>query len=245
MKAFAILFLGIIFQLSLAAISSTRADSPFLENDVQHIKSTKPLKILTIGDSNGALPDGWVAQLKKIRPNDTIYNISISGNTIGFNNLGRSSLNTFNNINSYIEKAYKSIGNIDEIIIMLGTNDCKAVFKDSMEFVPENMRKVIQSIRIVTRKHREVPPLYIVSAPPFGPDEMLEEKYKGGPERVKWLNEKLSVVAKSEKTVFINSYQILLPVFRNLTSDGVHLNADGQKMLALIIQENLKFFNKK
>ena len=35
--------------------------------------------IVTIGDSNGANEDGWVNQLKSIRPQDSILNYSISG----------------------------------------------------------------------------------------------------------------------------------------------------------------------
>lgn len=205
----------------------------------------KPLKILTIGDSNGALMDGWVTQLRKIMPDDTIFNISISGNTIGYNNLGRSSLNTLANINDYMNKAYNRLGHIDEIILMLGTNDCKAVFKDSLSYVPDNMRKLIRAIKDLSGRHAEKPAIYIVSPPPFGPDEMLGEKYIGGLERVSRLNEQLEMIAKEERVIFIDSFHILLPVFKNITIDGVHLNADGQMMIARIIVENIKYFNQK
>jgi lysophospholipase L1-like esterase len=56
------------------------------------------------------------------------------------------------------------------------------------------------------------------------------------------INEQLARIAREENVYFINTYQILSPVFKSLTTDGVHLNAEGQKMIALIIQENLKFF---
>ncbi len=181
-------------------------------------------------------------QLKKIRPNDTIFDISISGNTIGFNNNGRASLNTLSNIGSYMEKAFSKLGRIDMIMLMLGTNDCKAVFKDSLSFVSENMRKLIQEMKLKSKLNKRKPVIFIVSPPLFGPDEMLEEKYKGGMERVTKLNEQLVRIAREENVYFINTCQILFPVFKNLTTDGVHLNADGQKMIALIIQENLKFF---
>jgi lysophospholipase L1-like esterase len=207
--------------------------------------SGKPLKIVAIDDSNGALKDGWVNQLKKIRPNDTIYNISISGNTIGYNNLGRSSLNTLANIGSYMDKAYRKLEHIDQIIIMLGTNDCKAVFKDSLSYVPENMRKLIIDIKTKTSQHKENPVIFIVSPPPFGSDEMLGEKYTGGLERVTQLNEQLEKIAKEENVMFVDSFHILLPVFKNVTIDGVHLNPDGQMMIALIIRENMKYFTDK
>lgn len=241
----------LIVIIFLAAPVKHVASSCLNSNEIQNkgtagiSQPANPLRILTLGDSNGALPEGWVNQLKKLRPDDTIFNISISGNTIGFNNLGRSSLNTLGNINSYMDKAYANLGKTDLIIIMLGTNDCKAVFKDSLTFVPENMSKVLKGIRMNSLKHNNNPPIYIVSAPPFGPDEMLEEKYKGGLERVAWLNKKLSEIASKEKAQFINTFQILLPVFKNLTTDGVHLNPDGQKMIALIIQENLNYFKTK
>lgn len=129
--------------LLLVGLSSEISVRNTLINEQGQTKQTetKPLKILTLGDSNGALPFGWVNQLRKIRP-----------------------------------------------------------------------------------------------------DEMLEEKYKGGMERVTKLNEQLAGIARDENVYFINTCRILYPVFKNLTTDGVHLNADGQKMIALIIQENLKFF---
>ena len=201
----------------------------------------KSLNILTFGDSNGALPFGWVYQLKQIRTNDTIFNISISGNTIGFNNNGRSSLNTLSNIRSHMDQAYERLGKIDRIIIMLGTNDCKAVFRDSLSVVPGNMRRMIIEIKKIARLHKNKPVIYIVSPPPFGPDDVVGEKYAGGMDRVSLLNEQLKIIAKEESAIFINTCQILAPVFQQLTPDGVHLNADGQRMIALIIQENLKY----
>lgn len=205
----------------------------------------KPLRILTLGDSNGALPFGWPAQLKNIRPDDMIHNISISGNTIGFINNGRPSLNTLINIGNYIDDAYKNLGMIDMVIMILGTNDCKSVFKDSMPLVPENMRKIIREIKLMARSHKNKPEIFIVSPPPFGPDELVGEKYAGGLERITWLNRQLADIAKEENVNFINSFNILLPVFKYLSADGVHLNADGQKMTALIIQENLKYTSRK
>jgi lysophospholipase L1-like esterase len=200
------------------------------------------LNILTIGDSNGAMPEGWVTQLKKVRLNDTIFNISISGNTIGFYNNGRKSLNTLANIDDYMDKAYARLGKIDIIIMMIGTNDCKSVFKDSLSVVPGNMKKLIDEIELAARMHKGKPLIFIVSPPPFGTDELVGEKYAGGLDRVTQLNDKLAEIAKDEKIQFIDTFHILLPVFNTLTADGVHLNPDGQMMIARIIQENLKYF---
>lgn len=230
-----VLFLAIIFT------ETTRAFEPSAKKEKSKNQKEKSLNILTIGDSNGALPFGWVYQLKQIRANDTIFNISISGNTIGFNNNGRASLNTLSNIEGYMEKAYEKLGHIDRIIFMIGTNDCKSVFKDSLQVVPGNMRKLIAEVKKITKLNKNKPVIYIVSPPPFGPDELVGEKYAGGMDRVSQLNKQLEIIAKEESVIFINTCQILEPVFKQLNSDGVHLNAAGQKMIALIIQENLKY----
>jgi lysophospholipase L1-like esterase len=192
--------------------------------------------------SSDLLPEGWVTQLRKIRTNDTIFNISVSGNTIGFNNNGRKSLNTLVNIGAYMDEAYTRLGKIDMVIMMIGTNDCKSVFKDSLSLVPGNMKKLIEGIRLNARLHKGKPLIFIVSPPPFGPDQLVGEKYAGGLERVRQLNEILASLATVEKIHFIDSFHILLPVFNSLSADGVHLNPDGQMMIARIIQENLKYF---
>jgi lysophospholipase L1-like esterase len=204
----------------------------------------KPLMILTIGDSNGALPEGWVTQLRKLRANDTIFNISVSGNTIGFDNNGRRSLNTLANIVSYLDKAYTRLGKIDIILLMIGTNDCKAVFRDSSSLVAGNMRKILESIRSASKLHKGSPYVFIVSPPPYGPDELIGEKYAGGLARVTKLNEELAEVAAGKGAGFIDTFHILLPVFKSLSQDGVHLNADGQMIIARIIQENIKYHTK-
>jgi len=228
-----------IFILAVLTSNISRSD---LSESQRHKENS--LKILAIGDSNGALHDGWVTQLKKVRSNDTIFNISISGNTIGFNNNGHKSLNTLANIDDYIDKAYVRLGKLDMIIMMIGTNDCKSVFKDSLSVVPGNMKKLIDEIKLKAGIHKGKPLIFIVSPPPFGPDELIGEKYAGGLERVSHLNEMLATVASDEKIQFIDIFHILLPVFKTLSVDGVHLNPDGQMMIARIIQENLKYFSK-
>lgn len=234
------LFLLILLSVSLNSTGlSVPGNTGTKGNPAKH----HPLMILAIGDSNGALPDGWVNQLRKIMPADSIYNTSISGNTIGFNNQGRKSLNTLANITGYMDKAYSQMGKIDIVVIMLGTNDCKAVFKDSLSFVPGNMNMLISKIRLSGRQHKNNPLIFIVSPPPFGPDELIGEKYSGGMERVTRLNDNLKKIADNMDTGFIDTFHILLPVFKNLTSDGVHLNADGQMIIARVMLENLKYYS--
>lgn len=197
-------------------------------------------KILTIGDSNGAVENGWVNQLRVIRFDDFIMNTSVSGNTIGFDNLGRSGLNTLRNIDEYMNKAGKELGGPDRIIIMLGTNDCKAVFADSLENVPENLEKLIRQIKSHPVYKASTPQIYIVSPPPFGKDEELIEKYYGGTDRIEWLFPRFKKVARKMDCHFIDTYHTLLPVWKEHSIDGIHLTTDGQIMLATMINEALE-----
>jgi len=195
--------------------------------------------ILAIGDSNGEFKFGWVSQLQKLRFNDVIYNASTAGNTIGFNNLGDTRKNTLHHIDQYIEEAYGQAGNLGAIIVMLGTNDCKAVFADSLELVPKNMGTLIQKIREHPLCIQSNPRIFIVSPPPIGSDSMVEEKYYGSKQRMEILQDQLKIVAERENCIFIDCYHEIKGKFSILTNDGIHLTMEGQKIIADNIHRRL------
>ena len=190
--------------------------------------------IVTIGDSNGANEYGWVNQLKSIRKQDSIFNYSISGNTIGFDNLGNEKLNTLKNAIANLEDAAtKSVtGMIDDVVILLGTNDCKKVFADSNNQVVQNLEKLIQLIKEQKAIIDSESEIYIVTPPPFGADSILKEKYKGGDKRVRKLLPGFMNVSLKYDCHFIDVYHELKPQFDKLNRDGVHLNADGSMIIA-------------
>ena len=195
--------------------------------------------ILIIGDSNGVREHGWVDQLQFIRKNDVFYNTSISGNTIGFNNGGRTERNTLVNIDRYMNKASKKLGSLDAIIIMLGTNDCKEIFANYLKKVPENMSELLSKIKEHPVYEKLKPQLFIVSPPPYAPDNMLAEKYHGGAERISYLYSKFKKIAKKEDCIFIDTYSQLEEIFSKLTLDGIHLTAEGQLIIASAIAKKL------
>jgi len=80
------------------------------EAQSEQLRSQK-LNILTIGDfPTGTFEYSWPQQLKKLLSQSVVINKSISGNTIGFDNLGRDELNTLRNINRYLEEASNELG---------------------------------------------------------------------------------------------------------------------------------------
>lgn len=206
---------------------------------VSNFAQNADLKILAIGDSNGEFDFGWVAQIQKIRSNDAIVNTAISGNTIGFDNLDRKELNTLRNVESFMENGGAELHGIDVIVIMLGTNDCKAIFADSLKQVPKNMKKLISKIRNHPVYKEYQPKIFMVSPPPFGPPEMLIAKYEGGEKRIKYLQKKFKKIARKENCVFIDTYSEIKDIFKDITSDGIHLTPEGQKQIAEIISSEI------
>jgi lysophospholipase L1-like esterase len=203
---------------------------------LQHVPSKK---ILALGDSNGAAENGWVNQLKKIRPNDFILNTSVSGNTIAFNNLNNLKLNTLGMLDSYLEQGNTNTGEFDAVIILLGTNDCKAIFHKQLKEVPKNLEKLIVQLR-ESKKLAENTRIIVVSPPPYGNDDLVIEKYKGGAKRVIYLKQEFEKVAQKMKAEFVDVHSALEPSFGVLSHDGVHLSEEGQKIIAKKIQNQLQ-----
>jgi lysophospholipase L1-like esterase/dienelactone hydrolase len=207
-----------------------------VERALDHVPSAT---ILTIGDSNGAAPDGWVAHLCALRFGDVVINASVPGNTIGFDNLDNPRLNTMRNIDSILTQTLKTASVIDQTIILLGTNDRKAVFADREAEVLENMDKLLRAIREHQALRAHPPRLLVVSPPPMGPEDRLEPKYLGGPARVEQLASKLDAVARRNEADYLDIHTPLKALCPGLTQDGVHLASSGQKMVAELIQARL------
>ncbi|MFZ5941816.1 MAG: SGNH/GDSL hydrolase family protein [Bacteroidota bacterium] len=191
-----------------------------------------PLHVLLIGDSNGAFDYGWANQLAAMRPADRFVNTCRSGNTIGFYNNGRQDLNTLQMIDSYIGRGLEEMGIIDRVVIMLGTNDCKAVFADSTRQVAKNMDRLIRIIQKDPRLKTNPPVICLVSPPPIGADSLMEEKYWGGSERVTRLVPELARVARKRKCVFVPTWHQLKEDWTALSPDGIHMIPEAQLVVA-------------
>lgn len=196
-------------------------------------------RIMTIGDSNGAFEDGWVAQLHKLIPDGIFFNTSVPGNTIGFDNLGQTRLNTLKNIQQYLIAAQDSLKQIDYIIIMLGTNDSKYVFRDRKDEVIENMQKLVTFIKNFKYTSGKSPEIILVAPPPYGDDKILEAKYKGGNKRVRELVRKYRKLATKNNCDFVNEYKQFRKTFMEYSKDGVHLNSEGQIKIAVKIAKEI------
>ncbi|WPP52703.1 SGNH/GDSL hydrolase family protein [Catalinimonas niigatensis] len=202
---------------------------------INNTQVNQKLNILTIGDSNGAVEEGWPEQLRKLLPYSTIINTSISGNTIGFDNLDQEKLNSLKNIEDYLQTAVDSLTdqNLDYIILGLGTNDTKQIFAKRQDEVAENMETLIQKIQSYQAfPNQHTPEIIILTPPPMDESKINKEKYGGGDQRIRKNNKKFMKLAKEYDCTWVNSYALLEDNFSSSTTDGVHLNEKAQFRVA-------------
>ena len=206
-------------------------------------KNRLKLNILTIGDSNAAAEFGYPYQLSRLLPYSTIVNKSISGNTIGFDNLDQAKLNTLTNIDHYLEEAFSDLGKdkeLDYILIGLGTNDTKRIFLDRQKEIPQNLSRLIELVKQYITEHRKkMPVICVVSPPPMDEQKENVEKYGGSTDRILKNNLKFKKVAEEKHVGFLNVYEPLLNGFQDKTTDGVHLTEKAQFEMSNLIAKYL------
>jgi hypothetical protein len=90
--------------------------------------------VVAIGDSNGTSEIEWVGQLQRLRSQDSIFNYSISGNTIGFDNRKNEKLNTLRNVDRYLADAISRSpeNRLDDIILLIGRMTVKEYIKTAL-----------------------------------------------------------------------------------------------------------------
>lgn len=197
------------------------------------VLSDRALQILTLGDSNGTFPHSWPKQIMLALPNAQVCNISKSGRTIGFLNLGDSTLNSLMVINQNLKKAadFAKEKPFDFVVLELGTNDGKAVFADRQAEIASNLENLINQIKNCSYSSVNKARIVIIAPPPYGTKAEETEKYKGGGQRVQAMSKAFKAVAKSTGCLFINGYNTPGLDINSMTTDGLHLDATASRKL--------------
>jgi len=193
----------------------------------------KALNIFTLGDSNGTFPDSWPKQLQRALPDAQVFNISKSGRTIGFLNLGDSTLNSLLVVDENLKKAAEFTQDrpFDFVVLELGTNDAKAVFADRQHEVPLNLEKLIQKIKGCRYASINQAKIIIISPPPYGTKAEATAKYAGGGKWVAAMSKSFRSLAKRNHCLFVNGYKTPGLNVETMTADGLHLDAVGSRKL--------------
>lgn len=181
--------------------------------------------LLVIGDSNGER-EGWVFQLQKVRKGGPLVNTSLSGNTIGFDYDGDRSKNTLENLTRYLRKGYAEMGGIDEILICLGTNDCKARFADDHNKIKGHLASLVDRSRSFFADRGQEVPRFVIMTPPAMDDTKLEE-FAGGESCIAALAESIRSYAAAEGICVVDLQKKPGQRLLDYSEDGIHFNATG------------------
>lgn len=196
----------------------------------------KQRNLLVIGDSNGER-EGWVYQLQQIRGGGPLVNTSLSGNTIGFNYDGDRSMNTLDNLTRYLRKGYAEMGGIDEILICLGTNDCKSRFAADHDKISANLTELLRESREFFTERGQELPRFVLLTPPAMDGSKIDE-FAGGEACIADLSAAIRAVAAAEGLCLVDLQQRPGAQLLEYSKDGIHFNAEGYKQWAEAVVES-------
>jgi lysophospholipase L1-like esterase len=188
--------------------------------------------VLVIGDSNGA-GKGWVYQLQELRDGGPLVNTSIGGNTFGFNGMGELRRNTLENLTPYLRKGYAEMGSIDEILISLGTNDCKAEYADRRNEPAEHLATLLTRTRaFFSERGQDVPRIVLITPAAAGENTAVSDEFQGVKACLKDLSDQIRAVAAAEGLCLVDFQQKPGDQLLKFSKDGIHFDERGYKLLA-------------
>ncbi len=180
-------------------------------------------KLLIFGDSNSFLPDFcncWPGLLRR-KTNGYIYiiNDSVSGRTTGFDK---------NDLNGCfcLKKNLAKYGQVDQVFIMLGTNDVKKYYGPP---TPAETKHNLKTMIELILKYLKNTHLAFILPPPIGGG--LNDDFHKADERIQPVVEAVQKLCVQEKISVIDTFSIL-KVDKHLESDKVHLNQYGRQLVA-------------
>lgn len=201
--------------------------------------------VLCIGDSNGEIKEGWVRQLLFEWPHAQIINKCKSGNTIGFDNNGNTVLNELKNIDRHLAEAAAQTNGaaIQYVVVALGTNDTKVDFANRQAEVAPNMERLILAIKNSPLPAFKNARIVLLSPPPVAVEDSLSpnnaQKYAGATARMQALQAQLAAMARKHNVLFINTNEPLQKNWSAYSYDGIHLTAQGARVVARRISNEL------
>lgn len=227
---------AVLAQSVAAAIAKTLAISlPPVQ------KSSDQAVILCLGDSNGA---GWVPALEPLVTTEVV-GCHRSGMTIGFDNLGTPDLNMLASIEAFLAEKITVPGKpVREILILLGTNDCKAVFADRQGEVIPNLDRLTAYLRRYPWPGGSLPSITLLTPTPYGSSgaddtQAFDGKYAGAAKRVLALLPQIRALGEQINAPVVDLHTPLISQIEALTTDGIHFTPEGYAEVVSLIAKGL------
>ena len=189
--------------------------------------------VLVIGDSNAAAPRGWVYQFQQLRGDGARVNTALGGNTIGFTDDGDFERNTLENLTVYLRRGFAEMGGVDEIIIGLGTNDCKAKFGDRHGQIATNLTTLIdRTERFFAERGQEPARIVLLTPPPVGADGVVSAEFQGAGACTVEVGAAVRELAAARGYCLVDWQERPGAAVLTRSDDGIHFNEQGYEALA-------------
>ena len=126
-----------------------------------------------------------------------------------------------------------------QVFLMIGTNDLAN--GKTKEFTFNHICKIVKEINIQSPRTDVI----VQSLFPVNPEFEKFSGHTGNTEKIKWINQKLSIWCSKNETIYIDIFQHLKNYNDDLLNtsysyDGLHLNGSGYKVWADAIRHLLK-----
>lgn len=203
--------------------------------------------ILCFGDSNtwGANPTRgprfdrntrWPCILQKeLGEGYHVIEEGLGGRTTAFDDPLEGSKNGL----THLEPALQSHKPLDQLIIMLGTNDLKNRFGASAMDVSWGIRRLIQCARNQPDVFKGgVPNILIICPPPFADMSQIElrDVFIGGEEKSHQLAAEYQKICEEADVPFFNAGDVI----QSSPTDGIHLDAFEHLKLGRAVAQHIK-----
>ena len=183
-------------------------------------------RVLICGDSNSSRPgvsECWPGVLTE-KTNRRIHfiNDSEDGRTTGFD---KKELNAC----FCLRRRLAVYGALDNVLIMLGTNDVKQRYGPPSAFeIERNLKTMVQ---LIERHHKNIQPVFLLP-PPIGRD-LIDDFYKAD-ERIQQVCMVIRHFCSKRQLSVIDTHSIL-DISKHLDADSIHLNAKGRQVVADVV----------
>jgi lysophospholipase L1-like esterase len=131
-------------------------------------------------------------------------------------------------------------GHPAKVFILIGINDISRNIPDSV--ILENYKKIIERIKTGS-PHTKI---YFQTLLPVNNEFTQFKNHYNKDEHILWLNEQIKVLGKEKRITVIDLYPHFLndqnKLEKKYTLDGLHVNAEGYKVWAVILK---KYLNEK